>query len=235
MKPKPPEKEPSSERWLLTYADLITLLMIFFVVMYALSSVDAKKFQQLAQALSGVFGGSQSFIGTTGGPAIVPQPGAQLPDRTYDEIQDYIQQHQLQQQVSALREDRGVVVTLDENFLFQSGRAEIAQPRIQALANLGKVLASANNYIRVEGHTDNVPIAAGPYHSNWQLSSARATYITELLIAYAGIRPQRLSAMGYGEYRPIADNATEAGRAKNRRVEIVLLNPKYDSSERNAR
>jgi chemotaxis protein MotB len=234
MKPKEPEKE-NRERWLLTYADLITLLMIFFVVMYALSAVDSKKFQQLAQALSGVFAGAESIVGAPGGLAIVPELGTTLPDRTYDDVMDYISQHHLQDQVTALREDRGLVLTLNEKFLFESGRADISQPKLRALVDLGKLLRASNNFIRIEGHTDNVPIATGPYRSNWQLASARSTYITELLIAYAGIRPERLSAVGYGQFRPIRDNRTDEGRGKNRRVEIVLLNPKFDSSERNAR
>ncbi|HEX7928024.1 MAG TPA: OmpA family protein [bacterium] len=100
---------------------------------------------------------------------------------------------------------------------------------------LTKLLNQMNNYVRVEGHTDNVPLSGGTFRSNWNLSAARAANIADFMVREGNVTPQRVSAIGYGEFRPIASNSTDAGRARNRRVEIILLAKKYDATERNAR
>ena len=128
-------------------------------------------------------------------------------------------------------EERGLVVSIEDTLLFDSGSAVIT-PHAQAIiAKISTVLAPVPNYIKVEGHTDNLPIHTQQFPSNWELSVLRATNVVQLLISPGGISPDRLSATGYGEYRPVATNATEAGRSRNRRVDLVILRSKYDLVE----
>lgn len=231
------EKEPNHERWLLTYADLITLLMIFFVVLYSLSQVEQKKFEQLSTSLRFVFGGGGSLIGQYPGNAILPSPldtdsGLSVALEDYEK---YMAQAGMQESTQAAVEDRGLVITIQDKLTFQPASAQLTPRAKVQMMLLAKLLNQTNNYVRVEGYTDNTPISTGQFQSNWQLSAVRAANIAEFLVREGGVTPQRISAIGYGEYRPVASNSTEAGRAKNRRVEIILLNKKYDATERNAR
>jgi chemotaxis protein MotB len=229
------DKAPNHERWLLTYADLITLLMIFFVVMYALASVDVKKFQVLSTSLRIAFGGGRNILGDYQGSGMVPLPVASPQDLAVakDETDDYIAQVGLQNEVNTTVEDRGLVITLQEKLLFAPGSTDINPGARAMLGALSKLLNSLPNYIRVEGNTDNVPAGGG--RGNWQLSTLRAANIAQFLAGPGGVNPKRISAIGYAENRPTADNKTLAGRAKNRRVDIVLLNRRYESTERNSR
>ena len=229
------EKEPNHERWLLTYADLITLLMIFFVVMYALSNANAAKFQSLSTSLRFVFGGGGSLIGSSPGPGLISMPleSESGMDVVLEEFEKHLAQSGGAEGSGAQYEDRGLVLTLQEKMLFEPGRADITARTATQLKMLARILNLVNNYVRVEGHTDNIPVGGG--RSNWQLSTQRAANIADYLVREGGVRPQRLGASGYGEYRPISNNRTPEGRARNRRVEVILLNKKYDATERNAR
>jgi len=229
-----PEKAPNHERWLLTYADLITLLMIFFVVMYALSQLDAQKFKSLSNSLRIAFGGGRNLIGDYEGTGMVPLPVQSPEDLAVakQDTDDYVAQEGLQSEINTVVDDRGLVITLQERLLFQPGSTEVNPSARPTLLVLAKLLNSLPNYIRVEGYTDNVP--AGRGRTNWQLSTLRAANIAESLVAQ-GVDPRRIAAIGYADNRPLASNETIAGRAKNRRVEIVLLNRRYEATERNAR
>jgi chemotaxis protein MotB len=234
LKPEP-EKAVSHERWLLTYADLITLLMIFFVVMYALASVDVKKFQSLSTSLRIAFGGGRNILGDYQGSGMVPLPVSSPQDLAVakEETDEYIAQLGLQNEVNTVSDDRGLVITLQEKLLFEPGKTEINPAGRAMLGVLSKLLNTLPNYVRVEGHTDNVPAGGG--RSNWQLSTLRAASIADFLAGPGGVNPKRISAIGYAENRPTADNKTLAGRAKNRRVDIVLLSRRYEATERNSR
>jgi chemotaxis protein MotB len=231
------EKEPNHERWLLTYADLITLLMIFFVILYSLSKVEQAKFDSLSTSLRFVFGGGGSLIGQYQATGVIPMPlqsesGLEVAQEDYER---YLAQTGQQEGTTANLEERGLVITIQDKLAFEPASAALT-PRARAqLTVLAKILNSVNNYVRVEGFTDNGAISTAQFHSNWQLSAARASNIAEFLQREGGVQPQRLSAIGYGEFRPIASNKTPAGQARNRRVEIILLNKKYDVTERNAR
>lgn len=232
------EKEPNHERWLLTYADLITLLMIFFVILYSLSKVEQAKFDSLSTSLRFVFGGGSSLIGQYQANGVIPMPlqsesGLEI---AQDEYEKYLAQSGADNGgTTATVEDRGLVITIQDKLAFEPARADLTPKARAQLTVLAKILNSVNNYVRVEGFTDNSAISTGQFHSNWQLSAARAANIAEFLQHEGGVPPQRLSAIGYGEFRPIASNKTPAGQARNRRVEIILLNKKYDLTERNAR
>ncbi len=240
MKRKP-KKSGNSQRWLLTYVDLITLLMIFFVVMYAMSNVNATKYSQLSNSLKVAMGGGKSIIGTSDAPSISNSTQAvdtaiveqDKLENVKKQLDKYLKDNNMSNEVTSKVEERGLVVSLNDTLFFDSAQAVIKPESQKKLIEMGKILNQLGNYIRIEGHTDNVPINNSEFSSNWQLSAIRATNVTELLINKAGIAPERLSSVGYGEYRPIADNSTEAGRAKNRRVDIIIMNTKYNQIENN--
>ena len=209
------EKEPNAERWLLTYADLITLLMIFFVVMYSMSVVDAKKFKQLAQSMSTVFSGGAGILQGSGTSVIDSQESG---SSASEELMSGGSQG-----MSVERRNNEVRLILDERVLFPPGSASFnpaSSPQLEAVSNM---LRRSKGMIRVEGHTDNLPPRKGTFNSNWQLSSVRAANIAEYL-ALSGVDSRRIVAVGMADSRPKASNATPEGRAANRRV-VIVINP----------
>lgn len=245
------------ERWLVSYADFITLLFAFFVVMYASSQVDKRKVGKLALAIQvafqelGVFPASTTQIPLdTSEPMpfstvqaiqnikrnaelgrISPSPQAAL-SAASEESDLSVLQHQLQdalhgeialREVAMHRESEGLVISLREFGFFDSGSATIKLQALPALDRIASLLAVRTYKLRIEGHTDNVPIHNAVMASNWELSTARATELVRLLITRHRFSPDRLSAAGYAEYHPVASNLTAQGRAQNRRVDIVVL------------
>jgi chemotaxis protein MotB len=263
------EKE-NGERWLLTYADLITLLMIFFVVLYSMSKVDAQRFAAVAESLNKALGGgtpakielavspvgpSLFQTGTPSSKTTVPGNGTDPNNTAYtkpdssanagqgnndtekmsiDEIKakldKFAADNGIQSTLVTTIEERGLVVSIQETLLFESGSADITARARDILEKISTVLAVAPNQIKVEGHTDNLPINTAKFPSNWELSVIRATNVVHIL-QHDGIAPNRLSAAGYGEFRPISSNATDAGRGKNRRIDLIILRTKYDLTE----
>ncbi|GAV22529.1 OmpA/MotB family protein [Carboxydothermus pertinax] len=256
MKRRPHEgKKPNHERWLITYADMITLLMVMFIVLYALSNVDANKFRALADSLSKALGGG-GIVLTNVGPDVVTGSNAsvsgsmgksnneQLPavdEKDLKEtanlaiiktkVESYIKAKGLNASVTATLEERGVVISFKDAILFKLGSAELTPKARTIVRQIGEILLPLPNYIRIEGHTDNLPIKTSKYPSNWELSTARATSVVHELIDELNFPPYRLSAIGYGEYRPKVPNNSEQNRQKNRRVDIVILKTKYDVAE----
>lgn len=219
------EKAANHERWLLTYADLITLLMIFFVVLYALSKVDADKFKALSNTLAVVFGGGRRVIGgEEGGGKPVSLPGSSTTDvqGLLVEANAYLQQQNMTGSAQVASKEASVTITISEATLFAPGSADLKPQALEHLKELAAVLTSGPYRIRVEGHTDNTPIRTSQFHSNWQLSSLRAANIVEYLVNEAEVPPERIMAAGQADSEPVADNRTALGRAKNRRVAIVL-------------
>ncbi|UOF91353.1 OmpA family protein [Fodinisporobacter ferrooxydans] len=242
------EKPQNHERWLITYADLITLLMIFFVVMYAMSKIDMAKFMTLSESLNQALYASDKIqlhnLGTT---ALLAAQNAkegnqhgnesdktkvdsqsfqtgqqQKLEQLYQQLKEYITQNHLENKISIQDQMRGVQVTLKDVVLYDTGSATLKQDGIHVIQNILPFLKSVNNPIVVEGHTDNIPIHNSRYPSNWELSVARAVNVVHYL-ANAGIDPSRMSATGYGEWHPVVPNDNEADRQKNRRVNIVIL------------
>jgi len=232
MKLKKRQESENSERWLLTYSDLITLLMIFFVVMYASSSVSTTKYAALAKSLNGVLAGGSNIIGSDGSTVspdiITPDAVAQMTEAQKlsdlkKEVDGILAQSGVGTAVQTNIEERGLVITFADSVFFNSGQAIIRPEMKTTIDKLAVSLKAMNNSIRVEGHTDNVPVT-GLYSSNWELSGARAANVVQYLIVVNGLPPTKLSLAGYGEYKNIAPNDTEAGRSKNRRIEIVIIN-----------
>lgn len=240
MKKKSQEKGPDNGRWLLTYSDLITLLMIFFVVMYASSNVDSAKYKAISESLNVVFtGGGNSTVGTDQRPNISkdtsPIDSTIVEENKMKEIKKqvdtYLKENFISDNVKTNIDKRGLVISLNNTLFFDTGKAEIKLESNEKLIEIGKMLNKINNYVRVEGHTDNIPIKNDRFKSNWQLSCERAANVTMLLIEKSGVSPEKVSAVGYGECRPIGDNKLESGRAKNRRVDIVIMNSKFNEVE----
>jgi chemotaxis protein MotB len=246
------EEKENSERWLLTYSDLITLLMIFFIVMYTMSKVDSEKYKSVSQSLNSAMGGTVvgstgGSIAGTGGGSIIGTIGASgtgtgseptEEDRMNtikSDVTKYLDDNGLKDNVNVEISERGLVIQIDNSILFDSGKDEIKDEARRRMILLGNILKETEGYIRVEGHTDNLPIHNSKFKSNWELSSARATNVVELLEEVSGISPERLSAVGYGEFRPVGDNNTEEGRSQNRRVEIVIVSSKFDELENNGK
>jgi chemotaxis protein MotB len=245
------------ERWLVSYADFITLLFAFFVVLYASSQVDHRKVGKLAMAIQvafqelGVFPDSNTQIpldnsepmpfsavqaienakhNTELGRISSPSEdslGAASEEANLTTLQAELQQalhREIAQHTVALhRETEGLVISLREFGFFDSGSAALKPSALPALDRIASILAVRTCRLRIEGHTDNVPIHTAQMASNWELSTARATELVRLLIVRYSFPPQRLSAAGYAEYHPITSNETPQGRAQNRRVDVVIL------------
>jgi chemotaxis protein MotB len=245
-KQRKPEKEVNNERWLLTYSDLITLLMIFFVVMYAMSNVDVAKYNKIAQSLGVALGGGKNVIQVTPGVSDSKQqlsPGASgfkaeqanlskieegKLSNLKSQIDAYLQKNGLKGSVATEITVRGLEINLRDTVLFDSGKADIKPDARGKLIAIGRIISVLPNLISIEGHTDNVPIHNSLFTSNWRLSAIRATNAAELLIEAVKIPQQKVSTVGYGEINPKMPYTSDANRAQNRRVNIVILNSMYN-------
>lgn len=248
------ESHGDNERWLLTYADMITLLMALFMVLFSISSVNISKFQTLKEVLQNAFtpkvlSGGGSILPDGGAenhhhppeqtpvPAAVPPTVSQQANASSDSqavedefrrlkrlLDSYARRHGFSASIETIIDQRGLVIRLlTDKVLFDSGSAVLkpeADPLLAQISHLVNV--DSSHPISVEGHTDDVPISTSQYPSNWELSGARAASVVRFMIAN-GVAPNRLEASGLADQRPIAPNTTEAGRSRNRRVEIALL------------
>ncbi len=243
------EEHENLERWLVSYADFITLLFAFFVVMYAISSVNEGKYRVMSDSLINAFKDPQStdkliemstkhpeILTGTGKPIgkTVPQP-RQTPDtperikaaesmkkvakNVLQAMQPLIQDGQ----VRVTQSPRGITVEINASVLFKSGEAVLQPQSTEALAAVAQVLAQVENPIQVEGHTDNIPINSPSFPSNWELSSSRAGSVVRLF-SERGVPSARMMAIGYADNRPVDTNATFDGRSRNRRVNVLILN-----------
>lgn len=238
MRKKKVEKEANHERWLLTYSDLITLLMIFFVIMFATSKLDKEKYKVMAQSFSVAMGSGANVIGelTPPDPPASSEPiissAAKEKQKMLEmkgKIQEYLKNNKIDGAVSVtIKDGRGLDVSLNERLFFDVGKADIKPTFEGQLVVIGNMLKSLNNEIAVEGHTDNAPINTFEFKSNWHLSTIRASNVVLLLTEKSGIDSKKISAAGYGEFRPIQSNATEEGRAANRRVELIVITTAFD-------
>jgi chemotaxis protein MotB len=249
-KKKHPE-HVNHERWLVSYADFITLLFAFFVVLFASGQNDKRKTVMLAHSMQSAFDHNGIFDPHSPTPPIVDDPdaiphaipspislptpsltnpdinGASKNDGT-DHIREVVKREIAERKlpegiITVHPSPEGLVISLREAGFFGSGSAEVRSESLAMLTALAAALPNQN--MRVEGHTDNIPIHTAQFATNWELSTARAATITRLILDQATVDPDLISAAGYAEFRPIADNHTEQGRTQNRRVDIVLLTP----------
>ncbi|MEW8507783.1 MAG: flagellar motor protein MotD [Candidatus Thiodiazotropha sp.] len=256
------QEHVNHERWIVSYADFITLLFAFFVVMYSVSSVNEGKYRVLSQTLTEAFQETSrslepiqvgelsrnpgnamgiekesSLIQTEQlqGPGSYQEQGLNMDQLTTmpsdeqqrlsflaatieDMLSDYVDQELVD---VSFTEDR-VIVNMKDKMLFPSASAHLSREAVTALRSISRVLKTVPNQLQVEGNTDNRPINNDEFASNWELSAARAASVVHLM-SRMGVEPQRMSAVGYAEHRPVAENKTEKGRAKNRRVSLIIL------------
>jgi chemotaxis protein MotB len=229
VKPRRPNTHSSHERWLVSYADFITLLFAFFVVLYASAQVDKKRVNRLSAAIENAFQELGTFSGSKrSGVNAAPDPAQVLPIQT-TEMQLLEQQltaalapELARREVDIHHGPDGLVVSLREVGFFDSVSAVMRPQASEAFHRIGLVLQWVPYRIRVEGHTDDVPIHNRRFASNWELSTARATEVTRLLIEDYNFDPRSLAAAGYAEFHPVAENSSPEGRSSNRRVDLVI-------------
>ena len=232
------------DRWLVSYADFITLLFAFFVVLYSAAVIDKKKMSQVAASIQVAFKQMGALPPPLPGqppvatpvlpvpPPILPQsrPPASEPNQDHEDLMGL--REELEQalapeiargEVAVHVGSEGLVVSLREFGFFDSGSAGVRARSEAALSRMATLLVERRCRVRIEGHTDNVPIHNSQYSSNWELSTARATEMVRLLVTKYKMTPDQLSATGYAEYRPAASNGSAEGRAKNRRVDVVVV------------
>ncbi|MDN5751969.1 MAG: flagellar motor protein MotD [Nitrosospira sp.] len=250
-----PEEPANHERWVVSYADFITLLLAVFAVMYALSQVNEGKYRTLAGSLVSAIAkerGRRDTVIAAPEPAPAPAPPVLTPsDDPAAKRASRFGEAQLRQQekmrgiardimaafahlvkdgqVQVTQSERGVRVEINASALFPLGEAALQEDSIKALNAVGQVLKHVEHAIQVEGHTDNIPIITPKFPSNWELSAARASSVVRLLIDNE-VQATRLTAVGYGENRPVESNDTEEGRARNRRVTVMILATLPDAS-----
>ena len=230
--------EGNEERWLLTYWDMITLLMAFFIVLYSMSNTDLRKFTALAQSFSSAFNvdvlqGARP-IAIDSGQQTMPSSDSQFTAGSgvvatdYRAIQAGLEDLAIslgvQDRVTVSQVSEGILIRIGGSLLFESGRAVLEATSTQLLDRVSQLIAPLPNHVRIEGDTDNVPPDGLLFADNWALSATRARAVLDALVA-RGIDPARLSMEAFGQYNPIASNDTPDGRARNRRVDIVLLYP----------
>lgn len=266
---KEPEKHANHERWLVSYADFITLLFAVFTTLYAMSQTDKKKVDEVVASLRESFGysvtasaGQRSIleskdvrvvpaikpemaivpmvrnmptVGPKGGGGTSGKGKGKAEEKEFKEIMSAIEAYLIKQgaqnKVSLSISRRGLVVSLKEAGFFDSGSAVIKQSGYQLLNTIIEAMTQYSNPLRIEGHTDNVPISTAQFPSNWELSTARATNVLRYMLKTYEIEPNSISVTGYGEFRPTTDNSSSEGRAKNRRVDIVLLSGESEKNE----
>jgi chemotaxis protein MotB len=235
----------SHERWLISYADFITLLFAFFVVMFASSQADKGRAQEVSQsvkkALEGeklttmlqvLWGGTMSDVGK--GNAMMHGPGgAQKASAKEEKLAEllpslHVLSEELKKEIESGKitvsmEQRGLVVSFNQAALFPSGEDTVGESADEGLRKVAAAIEKLPNPVRLEGHTDAVPISTPRFHSNWELSAARSIAVMDLLTKF-GVPRERMSIAGYADVAPVASNDTEEGRARNRRVDLVILN-----------
>ncbi|WP_282173583.1 flagellar motor protein MotS [Cytobacillus firmus] len=231
--PEPPKGAPI---WMVTFSDLVTLILVFFILLFSMSQIDLMKFQ----AISDSFRDRQVLDFQ---PSIIPAENqgemeentekegsgqSDSLDELQMEIQSFLDVNGLEEVIVANRTERGVVLVLQEQVLFESGEASLIDSSYPFLDKVGTLLANMPNLVKVEGHTDDRPITTYRYPSNWELSAARASTVIRYLTEGHNLDSHRFMAIGYGETRPIVPNSGPENWEKNRRVEIIISDPKFN-------
>ncbi|SIR92536.1 chemotaxis protein MotB [Peribacillus simplex] len=240
-KKKQRHEEHIDESWLVPYADILTLLLALFIVLFASSSVDAIRFQQLSNVFNQVFTSGTGFMDF---PSDSPSNQPTSPEQrtgaedlkklgkneqedlmeVQERVNAYIQKNDLTDKLGTNLTDEGMLISIRENVLFESGVAEVRRENRKIAKEISDLLVmDLPRNIIVSGHTDNIPIKNYQYESNWDLSVMRSVNFMKLLLENKELDPEMFSAKGHGEFKPVASNETKKGRAKNRRVEILIV------------
>ncbi|CAH2214016.1 flagellar motor protein MotB [Tepidibacter aestuarii] len=231
------EAKQGSPEWMSTYGDMVTLLLCFFVLLFSMSSVDAQKFQSIIQSFNGSLGfldggktlSSEQYIdrGLKDDKSTNQIKEIENFNNLEKKIKKYLDENDLNKDVKVVNENSGLLLRFQDNVLFSSGRAELkpkSEVTLRYISDLLNKKEFDDKFIRIEGHTDNDPIKySSRYPTNWELSVARASNVVRFLVEETGINPERISASGYSEYHPVVANTSDKNKAKNRRVDILIL------------
>lgn len=229
-----PKIDPGAPKWVVTFGDLMSLLLCFFVLLLSFSEMDRQKYKQVAGSMEKAFGVQREtkVMDVPKGMKMIAKDfdqeiiATRIKEELGQEIKELVETYMpdIEDQISIEEGENEVIIRLMGESTFDSGRAEIRPQLKPLLKKTGNLLHAAEGDIIVSGHTDNVPIHTERYPSNLRLSIARAAAVAEFLLANSNIDPKRISTMGFGEYRPLVSNNTAKGRQQNRRVEIILGN-----------
>lgn len=263
MKPRERRKKGNkgAPRWMVTYSDMVTLILVFFILLFSMSQIDAAKFEAISESFR-----NRMIFDFSPSPVPMENPSEnisteddgktteefELPEKEDDsekdtdsdigqiedslsnlmeEVEGYLDEHDLNNVVSATRTKRGVELVLQDSILFNSGEAEILPSALPFLTKVGDLLSQVTNDIKVEGHTDDVPMSSFQYPSNWELSGARASSVVRFFVEENNLEEERFSITGFSDTKPLVPNDSASNRNKNRRVEIVIIDENYSNIE----
>lgn len=226
----------TGNEWLATYSDCVTLLLTFFVLLYSMSSVDAAKVKAISKAFSvmsgqsgdtflqyDIYEGSQPIIGGESSSENTVEGNYNGNQTMYKDVKEFLDENGLSSTVNIAEDERGVILQVKDNILFESGQATLIADSQEVLDKISALISTLPNSIIIEGHTDNVPISNSKYETNWELSTERAVTVVRYFIEKNNQDPSRFSVAGYSEFRPDVENNSDENRAKNRRVNILIV------------
>ncbi len=223
--------EEGAPAWMMTFGDMMSLLLTFFILLFSMSSIEAEKFKAATESLADALGQSNAGIMPDGVVPIAPPPtsAGEVRDRIVEErmddiasqLEEFVRENRLEDQVVVSKESHGVFLRMQNQALFGPGSADIAEQSVAIVEQLGTILDRMDLPVKVSGHTDNVPIRSAVFPSNWELSAARAAGVARILVS-RGHDPASVGVEAFGEYRPVTNNDSEEGRAQNRRVELYF-------------
>jgi chemotaxis protein MotB len=228
---------PGAPAWMVTFSDMTTLLLTFFVLLLSMATLDQKKIKEALGSLQGALGVLESGQKTEVGKEEIlsrlefVEQAKQNQSRMLSGIRNYIDQANLSSAVSVVKTEKGISVRIMDSVLFESGSADLLNSAKPILEKLAGIIKDSPYYIMIEGHTDDIPISTTRFPSNWELSTARAISVAKYFISL-GIKPDIFSVAGYAEYHPIVPNITPENRARNRRVEINFVSPELARSNK---
>lgn len=225
------------DEWLATYSDTVTLLLTFFVLLYSMSSVDSEKTKSISNAFTSMMSGENGdsimeynlyngevpLIGGETDEYILDGEELTEQKKLYNNIKEFVTQNNLQDVVEIIDDERGVAMQLRDNILFETSSSDLKEDSKEILNKLASIISPIDNPILIEGHTDNRSINTSKYPSNWELSTDRAVNVVRYFVEVMGQEPKRFSAIGYGEFQPVASNDTYENMSKNRRVDILIV------------
>ncbi|MDD4503225.1 MAG: OmpA family protein [Clostridiaceae bacterium] len=223
------EQKTGAPEWMSTYGDMMTLLLCFFVLLFSFATLDVQKFQAIAQSMNGSLGVLDSGMTLSMEPLVnsfpADSPNEEVEEfrQLYEQMSEYIKENNLESSITLRLDERGLLVRFMDDVLFESGKADLTSKAREIINKISEIIRQNDKNIRVEGHTDNVPINTFRFPSNWELSTTRAVNVVKYLIEERGIEAKRMSASGYSDQHPVDDNDTSEGRQKNRRVDMVIL------------
>ena len=232
---KKPKKEIKTDAWLATYGDMVTLVLTFFVLLYSFSSVNEQKLRDISIALTDLLGGGtsgQSILDGGNGilDEVVPDSG-NIEGSTFSKVSEFLENNGLEDIAQIKTDERGVIIELNDKILFESGKSELIPDSRGVLDKISGLLGTLDNTFIIEGHTDNVPINNYRFNDNWDLSSSRANSVIRYFTQVKGLDVNKFNSAAYADIKPLVDNSTEENRAKNRRVNILIVATEKESKE----